>query len=53
MKMSRPGKPSRLNALVKVVRLVGVEPTTYRLGGDRSIQVSYNRIYIKYIITNP
>ena len=40
-------------SLKKMVRLVGVEPTTYRLGGDRSIQVSYNRIRTNRIIANP
>ncbi len=39
--------------LKRVVRLAGVEPATYRLGGDRSIQVSYNRNYMRCIIANP
>ncbi len=33
-----------------MVRLVRVELTTLRLGGECSIQLSYNRIF--YIITN-
>lgn len=34
----------RLNKALMVVRM-GVEPTTFRLGGGRSIQLSYWRVY--------
>ena len=51
-KKNRPKNPDG-PCIVKMVRLVGVEPTTYRLGGDRSIQVSYNRNYMRCIIANP